>query len=73
MRGIAGRHTVARTLGYYSAGVNIGVMITPPLAFMLMSQPSLPSPWLLAGTVLLLFAVAVGVMKGSAVFWNKEA
>ncbi len=48
-------------------------MITPPLAFMLMSQPSLPSPWLLAGTVLLLFAVAVGVMKGSAVLWNKEA
>lgn len=70
---ISSRHTVDRNLGYYSAGVNIGVMITPPLAFMLMSQPSLPSPWLLAGTVLLLFAVAVGVMKGSAVLWNKEA
>lgn len=70
---ISSRHTVDRNLGYYSAGVNIGVMITPPLAFMLMSQPSLPSPWLLAGTVLLLFAVAVGMMKGSAVLWNKEA
>lgn len=70
---ISSRHTVDRNLGYYSAGVNIGVMITPPLAFMLMSQPSLPSPWLLAGTILLLFAVAVGVMKGSAVLWNKEA
>jgi hypothetical protein len=64
---------VDRNLGYYSAGVNIGVMITPSLAFMLVSQPALPSPWLLAGTILLLFAVAVGVMKGSAVLWNKEA
>ncbi|AZF39228.1 putative MFS-type transporter [Pseudomonas sp. R4-39-08] len=70
---ISSRHTVDRNLGYYSAGVNIGVMITPSLAFMLVSQPSLPSPWLLAGTILLLFAVAVGVMKGSAVLWNKEA
>ena len=70
---ISSRHTVDRNLGYYSAGVNIGVMITPSLAFMLVSQPSLPSPWLLAGTVLLLFAVAVGVMKGSTLLWNKEA
>ncbi|WP_460134136.1 MFS transporter [Pseudomonas sp. S1_E04] len=69
---ISSRHTVDRNLGYYSAGVNIGVMITPSLAFMLVSQPSLPSPWLLAGTVLVLFAVAVGVMKGSTVLWNKE-
>ena len=70
---ISSRHTVDRNLGYYSAGVNIGVMITPSLAFMLVSQPSLPSPWLLAGTVLLLFAVAVGVMKSSTLLWNKEA
>lgn len=69
---ISSRHTVDRNLGYYSAGVNIGVMITPSLAFMLVSQPSLPSPWLLAGTVLLLFAVAVGVMKSSTLLWNKE-
>ncbi len=70
---ISSRHTVDRNLGYYSAGVNIGVMITPSLAFMLVSQPSLPSPWLLAGSVLLLFAVAVGVMKSSTLLWNKEA
>ncbi|WP_119736775.1 MFS transporter [Pseudomonas sp. Larv2_ips] len=70
---ISSRHTVDRNLGYYSAGVNIGVMITPSLAFMLVSQPSLPSPWLLAGTVLLLFAVVVGVMKSSTLLWNKEA
>ncbi|WP_369302155.1 MFS transporter [Pseudomonas sp. N2-5-1-1] len=70
---ISSRHTVDRNLGYYSAGVNIGVMITPSLAFMLVSQPSLPSPWLLAGTVLLLFAVAVGAMKSSTLLWNKEA
>lgn len=70
---ISSRHTVDRNLGYYAAGVNIGVMVAPSLAFMLVSQPSLPSPWLLAGFVLLLFAVAVGVMKGSAVLWNKEA
>lgn len=70
---ISSRHTVDRNLGYYSAGVNIGVMITPSLAFMLVAQPSLPSPWLLAGTVLLLFAVAVGVMKSSTLLWNKEA
>jgi len=70
---ISSRHTVDRNLGYYSAGVNIGVMITPSLAFMLVAQPSLPSPWLLSGTVLLLFAVAVGVMKSSTLLWNKEA
>ncbi|MGY2399566.1 MFS transporter [Pseudomonas sp. SDO5271_S396] len=70
---ISSRHTVDRNLGYYSAGVNIGVMITPSLAFMLVSRPELPSPWLLAGTVLLLFAVAVGVMKSSTLLWNKEA
>ncbi|NVZ23202.1 MFS transporter [Pseudomonas costantinii] len=70
---ISSRDTVDRNLGYYSAGVNIGVMLAPSLAFMLMSRPSLPSPWWLAGFVLLLFAIAVGVMKSSAVLWNKEA
>lgn len=70
---ISSRGTVDRNLGYYSAGVNIGVMIAPSLAFMLVSRPSLPSPWLLAGFILLLFGVAVGVMKTSTVLWNKQA
>lgn len=70
---ISSRHTVDRNLGYYAAGVNIGVMLAPSLAFMLASRPSLPSPWWLAGFVLLLFAVAIGVMKSSAVLWNREA
>jgi predicted MFS family arabinose efflux permease len=70
---ISSRDTVDRNLGYYAAGVNIGVMLAPSLAFMLVSQPSLPSPWWLVGFVLLLFAIAVGVMKGSVVLWNREA
>ena len=70
---ISSRDSVGRNLGYYSAGVNIGVMIAPSLAFMLLARPTLPSPWLLAGCVLLLFAIAVGMMKSSAVLWNKEA
>ena len=70
---ISSRDSVARNLGYYSAGVNIGVMVAPSLAFMLVSRPALPSPWLLAGCVLLLFAIAVGVMKRSALLWNEQA
>ena len=70
---ISSRASVARNLGYYSAGVNIGVMVAPSLAFMLVSRPALPSPWLLAGCVLLLFAIAVGVMKRSALLWNEQA
>ncbi|WP_017253531.1 MFS transporter, partial [Pseudomonas tolaasii] len=70
---ISSRATVDRNLGYYSAGVNIGVMLAPSLAFMLMSRPALPSPWWLAGCVLLVFAIAVGMMKSSAVLWNREA
>ncbi|MFJ2363649.1 MFS transporter [Pseudomonas sp. NPDC087697] len=70
---ISSQHTVDRNLGYYSAGVNIGVMITPSLAFMLVAQPSLLSPWLMAGAVLLVFALAVALMKGSTTLWNKEA
>jgi len=70
---ISSHDSVGRNLGYYSAGVNIGVMIAPSLAFMLLARPTLPSPWLLAGCVLLLFAIAVGMMKSSAVLWNKEA
>lgn len=70
---ISSQHTVDRNLGYYSAGVNIGVMVTPSLAFMLVAQPSLLSPWLMAGVVLLVFALAVSLMKGSTTLWNKEA
>ena len=70
---ISSRDSVARNLGYYSAGVNIGVMVAPSLAFMLMARPALPSPWLLAGCVLLLFAIAVGVMKRSVLLWNEQA
>ncbi|WP_347169577.1 MFS transporter [Pseudomonas salmasensis] len=70
---ISSRDSVGRNLGYYSAGVNIGVMIAPSLAFMLLARPTLPSPWLLTGCVLVLFAIAVGMMKSSAVLWNKEA
>lgn len=70
---ISSQHTVDRNLGYYSAGVNIGVMITPSLAFMLVTQPALLSPWLVAGIVLLLFGIGVSLMKRSATLWNKEA
>ena len=70
---ISSHDSVARNLGYYSAGVNIGVMVAPSLAFMLMARPALPSPWLLAGCVLLLFAIAVGVMKRSVLLWNEQA
>ena len=70
---ISSRDSVGRNLGYYSAGVNIGVMIAPSLAFMLLARPTLPSPWLLTGCVLVLFAIAVGMMKSSAMLWNKSA
>lgn len=62
-----------RNLGLYSAGVNIGVMVTPAIALYL-STPSLGlSPWLIVGGSLMLLSLVLKLSANINMLWYKEA
>lgn len=71
--GISAKENIARNMGLYSAGVNIGVMITPSLAFLFLNKTYLPSPWLSTGVVLLITFMLLIFIKNKETIWKEEA
>ncbi|MGJ0623612.1 MFS transporter [Xenorhabdus bovienii] len=70
--GISSSENVDRNLGFYSAGVNIGVMITPSIAFYMMEKEFI-SPWLFVGFVLLFISAFLVCIKRSKTLWKDNA
>ncbi|PHM48646.1 MFS transporter [Xenorhabdus miraniensis] len=70
--GISLRETVDRNLGFYSAGVNIGIMITPSIAFYMMENKFI-SPWLFIGVILLFISVFLFLVKKNKILWKDNA
>ncbi|MDX7992094.1 MFS transporter [Xenorhabdus littoralis] len=67
--GISSSESVDRNLGFYSAGVNIGVMITPSIAFYMMENGFI-SPWLFIGIVLLFISAFFVFVKKNKILWK---
>ncbi|PHM62559.1 MFS transporter [Xenorhabdus ishibashii] len=70
--GISSSENVDRNLGFYSAGVNIGVMITPSIAFYMMENKII-SPWLFIGMFLLFISAFLTLIKKNKILWKDNA
>jgi len=65
---ISSRQVVKRNLSLYSAGVNIGILLAPPIALGLTSVSG-GLPWILAGCGLLLSALFLFFGRNTQVLW----
>ncbi|MDC9581961.1 MFS transporter [Xenorhabdus sp. PR6a] len=70
--GISSIENVDRNLGFYSAGVNIGIIITPSIAFYMMENNFI-SPWLFAGGILVFISIFLICVKKNKHLWKDNA
>ncbi len=68
---VSEENTLARNMGLYSAGVNIGLIAAPPLAFMLATQSGLNIWDYFAGSILLSI-VAILLIRNNRYVWLEQ-
>jgi MFS family permease len=63
----------ARNMGFYSAGMNLGVLVAPLLFLPLSSVLDSTVSWGLVGALLLVGLVAVSLLSGTRRTWGADA